>query len=425
MKRNSTRQHIIGHVVLLGACTGVYAMESASIKEIVIALADSETGSMPESEWNILREMISYKDMLCVNDGEVALPSLTKVGFMVLRKYLSVINGESLRELLLMLLNDESSQEFHEMMVAADYLGLESLINTFAWFFDSYFIFTFPPTLGKSISLADRDILRRLLALPIRLRAVSKEVIEGTFLGAAQKGDKETLKFLLEDGCVDIDCKDIVKETALMMIIRHTKSKELAEFILGEGADVDLKNISGMNALMIAADALDDCIELVTTVFTSGEDKVDINEASTIGRTALMSASESGNAKVVDFLLVHGADVTRCDILHMNALVIACASFRDCDEVVEILLRHEGKTKLDVNETENGRNALSCASERGHEKIVAKLLNGGACVGLNEALRLAAKENHEGVMKLLSNAGAVVEQDTADDLAEEALDCWF
>ncbi len=71
------------------------------------------------------------------------------------------------------------------------------------------------------------------------------------------------------------------------------------------------------------------------------------------------------------------------------------------------------------------RSGQPTGPERYVIRASAKLLNGGACVGLNEALRLAAKENHEGVMKLLSNAGAVVEQDTADDLAEEALDCWF
>ncbi len=414
---------LLSSIVVLAVVSPLEAMEIVSNKKISIALRDNEIVEIPDGEWNILREMISYKDMINFNDDRVTLPCLGKEGLAVLRKYLSIISAEDipLRELLLSLLKDESSQEFHEMMVAADYLGLDSLIDTFTWFFDAYFVFTFPPQFGSSISEADRAILRRFLALPLRLRAVSKEAIERTFLSAAEQGDKGTLVLLLQDGCVDINCRDIVKQTALMKVIKHGKSKELAEFLLEEGADVARKDINGMNALMLAAESSDG-IERVTRVFRCGAGKVGVNEASSTGCTALMSAARNNNVNVVNFLLAQGAVVTQCDMIHMNALIIACASSKDCAEVVEILLKHDAVPKLEVNVTVKGRNALTCAAANGREKIVALLLHAGALEGLNKALRLAREKNHEGVVQLLIGAGALVEDEypNPDDLASLA-----
>ena len=232
MKRIQTI--LLSSIGALALISPLEAMEKVSKQKISIVLRDNEIAEIPKEEWDILREMISYKDIVGSDDDSVTLGGLTKEGLAVLMKYLNVLSkGDvSLRELLVRLLKDESSQEFHDMMIAADYLELESLLDTFTWFFDTYFIFTFPPMLGSSISEADRDGLRRLLALPIRLRAVKKEAIERTFLSAAEKGDTGTLDLLLQDGFVDINCQDIIKQTAFMKVIERLKSKVVAEFLL-------------------------------------------------------------------------------------------------------------------------------------------------------------------------------------------------
>ncbi len=412
---------LLSSLVALALISPLGAMEMVSEKKIPISLADGETAVISESEWHTLLEMISYKDLVKGNGGMVSFPGLTQNGLEVLRKYLSVIEegGVPLNELLLNLLKDGSSQEFYDLMVAADYLALESLINSLTLLFDTHFIFIFPPQLGSTISPAERGILKRILTLPVRLRATRQETIERIFLSAAEKDAEETLKFLLENEYVDVNCLDCIKETALMKVIKHGKSNMLVAYLLGKEADVARKDIIGLNALMIAAGCPDDCIDLVKLVFEKGATVVDVNDSASNGYTALTYASEMGNTRVVAFLLNHGADATRRDRIGRNVLVVACGASRDYTDVVQLLIEHDGVSSLDINETVSGRNALTQASATGHEKIVALLLKAGARRCLNTALRLALKGQHQSIVQLLTQNGAVIGEPSDDEVVQE------
>lgn len=396
-------------------------------QEVPVALRDGEKGILFEHEWTALKELsaVLRNGEIEQNEGPINLIGLTAAGLDALRSHLSVLALKEgyveVRELMLRLL-EEDSQDFHNLMVAADYLELEALIKECLWFFNTYFILTFPPSLGQSLTAVDKGSLKKMVVLPSTLsedlRIAKKKSLEGTFHWAAQKGDTETLKFLLD--YVDIDCVDFMGRTALMLCAEHEAGGALAEFLLGKGASVVPKDRFGRNALIYGVSASGDRSRFMETLLQHAEGKIDINEAvSSNGLTPLMYAAQKGNAQEVGLLLSRGADVTLKDMLHSNALILACSSNGDCVDVVKLLVEHENIPKLDIDEmNRNQHTALMCAAQQGNEKIVSLLLAKGARVGINKALSLAIKHaKSERLVTLLIENGAI--KDASDGVIEE------
>jgi serine/threonine-protein phosphatase 6 regulatory ankyrin repeat subunit B len=128
----------------------------------------------------------------------------------------------------------------------------------------------------------------------------------------------------------------------------------------------------------------------------------DVDVADDYGRTALMKASDLGNATVVTALLSSSANVNHMDNDDTTALM--AASFRGHIDIVRLLLA----AGADVNQTDyTGETALMEASEEGHAEIVRLLLatpdidinktnNGG-----ETALTLASNGGHDDIFALL------------------------
>lgn len=91
--------------------------------------------------------------------------------------------------------------------------------------------------------------------------------------------------------------------------------KDIADYLLSNGANVDAKNKYGYTALMMAA--VNDKKEMVELLLSRG---ANINATDEDKSTALMLATERGRATIVQVLLDRGADVH----LHDEVSLIIC-----------------------------------------------------------------------------------------------------
>ena len=94
----------------------------------------------------------------------------------------------------------------------------------------------------------------------------------------AEQGYKDLANFLLENGA-DINVRDKDGNTALMLAIIN-ENTEIATFLIENGADVNAKTDSGETVLMVAARNYEDAIFFI-------ESGADINSNDTCGKTAL------------------------------------------------------------------------------------------------------------------------------------------
>lgn len=114
-------------------------------------------------------------------------------------------------------------------------------------------------------------------------------------------------------------------------------------------------------------------------VIAAGEGRVDevkqliadganVNAANAQGRTALMTASYFGNARIVELLLAAGVDVNAKDKDGMTALISAAQA--GSEQVVRSLIANGADVKA---ATQAGMTARSSAEIRGYASIVTLL----------------------------------------------------
>lgn len=92
--------------------------------------------------------------------------------------------------------------------------------------------------------------------------------------------------------------------------------KDIAEFLISNGANVDAKNKYGYTALMMAS--VNDKKDMVELLISRG---ANINASDEDKTTALMLATERGRATIVQVLLERGADVNLHDEVSLPILL--------------------------------------------------------------------------------------------------------
>ncbi|XP_062836510.1 ankyrin repeat domain-containing protein 29 isoform X1 [Anolis carolinensis] len=184
---------------------------------------------------------------------------------------------------------------------------------------------------------------------------------------AARKGNLALLQLLLNSGRVDVDCKDSLGSTALMVASYYGHKECVRELVL-QGADINLQRETGATALFFAAQqGHNDIVKLLFEYGASTEFKTKD------GGTALLAACQYGHMRVVETLLKHGANIH--DQLYDGATALFLAAQGGYLDLIRLLLSSGAK----VNQPrQDGTAPLWIASQMGHSEIVRVMLLRGA-----------------------------------------------
>ncbi|KAF5701144.1 ankyrin repeat-containing protein [Fusarium globosum] len=184
---------------------------------------------------------------------------------------------------------------------------------------------------------------------------------------AAWNAGPATLQVLLKAGG-DINARSDSGETPLLAAGGYD---DLVEFLVQEGADLEIADNNGMTALHIAArDGVRSQVQFIldTNVF-------DVNGKTKDGMTSLhFAATKSYCEDVTSLLLDSGANIDEVNDDGNTALHLACESWQD--SVVKILLGKRADTEK--KNKNNGETPLHVAARIGRIGPLRALLEGGA-----------------------------------------------
>lgn len=245
-------------------------------------------------------------------------------------------------------------------------------------------------------TLGHKAIVRLLLDNGARL-----DIRTNTMLAA----EKFSLKSLVYDGVCVGDERD--GYTALMLAVEkgHT---EIVKLLLEGDADINDKSIKfGTTLLQIATKQGN--TEVVKFLLK----EVDINEKDKLGSTALISAVENNQIKIVKTLIDHGAEIDVKDPDGNHVLLLAIQ--KNYMRIAQLLLNKVAN--VDIRNL-RGETALIISASSGKKEIVGALINKGADVnakdknGLTAMYRALLQGHKEVVQLLLENRAEVnIKQD--------------
>jgi len=190
--------------------------------------------------------------------------------------------------------------------------------------------------------------------------------------------EKDTIKIeqLLQSG-VDINAQHPTSGTTVIMIASsYYYYDDMVEFLIGEGADVNLKDSEGKTALLWASS---NSLENANILISNG---AKVNEAANDGMTPFLQATlgvSSGKVSIemCDLLRKNGAKVnaelTRKSALGWTALHYAVTNGNV--ELVKYLIKHGANVNKSTGE---GSSPLFLAKLGDYDEIVKILKNAGA-----------------------------------------------
>jgi ankyrin repeat protein len=217
------------------------------------------------------------------------------------------------------------------------------------------------------------------------------------FFGGAD--DHETVAGLILDRMTDVESKDLIGRTALILTTNRG-IWGMFRLLLDRGANPDVKNSNGYTALMHAvAGGHTGIVRLILTR------KADPAVNSTSVEEALVVAAKAGHDQIVELLLAQSADKETSNEEGETPLLSAAQSGHM--QAVKLLLDHGADVEA---RDKQGHSALHWATKGGHESVVKLLLDHGADVEARDkqghsALHWATKGGHESVVKLLFDNG--------------------
>jgi len=202
---------------------------------------------------------------------------------------------------------------------------------------------------------------------------------------AACKGDLDRVKTLIERG-TNIDIKDEFGCVPLHWAAL-AESPEVADFLIGKGADVNAKDARNLTPLIAARG-----LPVIKLLVSKGADIQ--AQDSYPESTKLHWACIEGDKDVVEFLISKGAEVDRKNKRGQTPLWLA-ASYGH-REIVELLIKKGANINVSNN---RGLTPLAMARQRKQNEVVDILLKHGAVETLHGA---AASGNIDEIKRLLS-----------------------
>jgi ankyrin repeat protein len=235
---------------------------------------------------------------------------------------------------------------------------------------------------------------------------------------AAQKGQLDMVNVLLENGA-HANLATSSGSGPLFAAAREGHVEILRILLLAGRAEVDARDNVRMTPLLVACDA--GAKSVVDALLAEGR----ANELAVAsnGWNALHFAARSGNAQIVTQLLARGISANSCASDNSTPLRIAC--YNGFFDVVVSLV--EGGANVNFLSKDQWT-PLMRASENGFLRIVSFLLEKGALPNSSRAdgttaLSRARQNGHEDVVKVLLQSGAsdtAISSDTNSRLLKEA-----
>jgi ankyrin repeat protein len=196
---------------------------------------------------------------------------------------------------------------------------------------------------------------------------VNKEIRDSIF-GPYISTDKYFIEEASKENKLQVDLFRALKNSPLVMAVEAGRI-ELAELLIGFGADLDLSTGYNKNTPLRAAALNNQHPELVRMLLRAGADP---GLADSDGYTPLMAAAESGNLEAAQFLLIYGAELNAQSVLKMSPLKGAVMSKNY--ELVSYFIEEGADLEMTYN---SGMNILHFAAAHSSLKIVELLLEKG------------------------------------------------
>ena len=249
----------------------------------------------------------------------------------------------------------------------------------------------------EGVVLGERTPRSATDAIAQQATQVPGDIYRGTLFGAEQKKyEGDTL------GNRPRAKTKYVYDTSLVRAVKIS-DVDRVRTLMYANVNVNEKNYAGITPLTIAAEKGN--MEIIKMLVEDG--KAVVNDASSYGVTPIISAAAAGNTEVVAYLVKHGADVTAKDDLGKTALIYASGT--DNAKLISNLIALDNTA---VNLPDNaGNTPLIYAAQKGLNNNVKVLLSHGAMVNYRNpatglsALSAAAAEGHSDTARLLVRTG--------------------
>ena len=210
---------------------------------------------------------------------------------------------------------------------------------------------------------------------------------------------KEILDFLLGHGA-DVNGKGRNGETPFHLLVKRKGPPEIVQFLLSKGADISLRDDYGATPFDTAC--FIGQIEIVNLMLSKTPD---LRATDKDGSTALHYAALGGHESVVERLLEKGAEV-RAPKTNGGDTPLHLASLKGHTRVAQVLLDKGAPASAKNN---NGDRPLELACSNGHKAVVELLLNHGvdpkATTGTKAPIVLAGRNGHYDIVDLLREKG--------------------
>jgi serine/threonine-protein phosphatase 6 regulatory ankyrin repeat subunit B len=171
--------------------------------------------------------------------------------------------------------------------------------------------------------------------------------------------DLYLVKLFIEKGA-DVRFKDQVEGGVLTYALQGNASKEVIEYLIKQGADINVKDIQGCQAIHNLSRASH--VEILKLLLDLG---ADINAISRYAERPIHKTAESGSIEIVKAMIENGANVNVTDDTGRTPLMSLLYRRPNLD-IIKLFIKHGNKAK----DTDNsGKNALHYAAGSGSTDI--------------------------------------------------------
>lgn len=282
----------------------------------------------------------------------------------------------------------------------------------------------------------DAQHLKKLIMKGVRLDVADNNGRTPTHLAANLKAVPKSIVDLLLNSVNDIDVQDHYGNTMLHYATRFPCNVQLCEALIGRGADVCKKDVSGFTPIQIAAIYRNSDVLKMLQKFDvrfdilthSGETLLHLISKNNFHRMNALTTLE-----IVGMLHRNGCHIDTTD-LNFNMTPLHVAAGNNVTDMVKALLLHGACVN---SENSSGSTPLHIASCTGSPETLMELIQGGASVSLKDKtgrlpLEIAiSADNVLAVRHLLDNGADINEIATTQSQinflkrVKREKKCWF